>query len=849
MRVVKGVASLVMALLVASLAAATLALYLALHHSNLPVLKALVTQLGRVLDGQSIEFLEIDVRLRPESKHLSAVATIGVRASAPDRRHLYFLLNDGLHVDQVWLETEPGELKVIPYHRLGPLAVVTPTAHAGRGQLIRLRIAYSGDPSKRSLAGSAGIFRRDDVVLKAEHFWYPTDLQGFFSADVRVTLPNNLTLLHGGRERARRQLGDATLVHWESARPVAGMALVAGRYAEVAARGGEQFRVALCEGVALDPEPILAAMEVSDRVLSDRFGPSGFETTAIFVNPSLDRAFNDGAGLIGIAPRYFSSGDYGFATIAHEVAHHWWGGTVAEKWLRPATGGEWIVEGFAEFSSLVVVGEHLGESALLRHLERLAYDPTRSGVLADMSVLDNALDPEAAPTIYHKGALVTRMLQLRVGEEAFFAAARRLLTQFAHRQVGDAEVEAVFAKQTGQDLGPFFSTWIRSDATFDLALDPEDGGAVARNHGTAWAPAEIPLWRIEGNAELREETARLGMSLGLNHAERVLLDPTALTADMYRGNNVFPPRAAPRFVATSSRGDLLIVTGEPHPWSPATIAHANASGEILHTWNFDHGVRPEPRWAADGLRILAVETDRNGVHQTSALNTADGSRRTIAREIAVTATADAVIAARGSRLLRLDGRRAATLVRHPGQLLSLPVVSPDQQRIAYVASASASAELRVIEADGSGDRLLFSWPRSSAKLAWAASGSHVFVAVPGDWDWQLWEVPTGGGSPRALAREAAMIGALVSDPGGDRLAFTAIPHVDPAEPRHEVFLLDRGTATVQRFDLQGKNAESIAWRNPGELLVVVSDPPLRALPRWRELRRLNLSDGALLPFP
>ncbi|MFN8641654.1 MAG: hypothetical protein U0802_08370 [Candidatus Binatia bacterium] len=67
--------------------------------------------------------------------------------------------------------------------------------------------------------------------------------------------------------------------------------------------------------------------------------------------PHLLRAFNDGSGLLAIPPRYFHDGRYGYETIAHELAHNWWGATVSERWLAPGTGGEWIVEGFAQYSS------------------------------------------------------------------------------------------------------------------------------------------------------------------------------------------------------------------------------------------------------------------------------------------------------------------------------------------------------------------------------------------------------------------------------------------------------------------------------------------------------------------
>ena len=90
-----------------------------------------------------------------------------------------------------------------------------------------------------------------------------------------------------------------------------------------------------------------------EQGLAGHFGPSGFASATLFVPRRLARAFNDGSGLMGMPPRYFHDGRYGYETLAHELAHNWWGATVAERWLAPGTGGEWIVEGFAQATRAV----------------------------------------------------------------------------------------------------------------------------------------------------------------------------------------------------------------------------------------------------------------------------------------------------------------------------------------------------------------------------------------------------------------------------------------------------------------------------------------------------------------
>jgi Tol biopolymer transport system component len=467
-----------------------------------------------------------------------------------------------------------------------------------------------------------------------------------------------------------------------------------------------------------------------------------------------------------------------------------------------------------------------------------------------MSVIDNALNPAARATIYHKGPLAARLLQKSLGDELFDNGMRQLVARFGQQQIGDREVEATFTDVAKQDVHNFFETWIRSDAMMDLALDPHpDGGAVARNHGPAWAPTAQQLLQVPQNGEPEPGTVDLGATTTINGVGELILDPGAVMPDVYRGNNVFPPRRSPRFVAVSPRGELLVVYGDTRAWSPLTASHLSASGQPLHEWDLERGLASEPVWAPDGLRALYAENDRNGVTQLVALNTADGSRTTIGHDRAAVPVSNGLIVARGDRLVHVQGEDQTTIVQHPERDLGAPLIAPNEKEVAYTASGDDLSDLRVVGVDGSNDRLILSWQRTGVVWRWSPDGAHLFALLPGDWDWELWEIPTGRGGPRVLVREAAAIHDLAIAADGQRVALTAVPTIDDPNARADVFVVDLASGAARRLPIEGQSAERLSWLAPDELLVVSAESEVRALPRRRQLQRLMVSDGSSHPFP
>ena len=848
MRVVRNLLAFVFLLIGAAVVAGALALYLAATGHNLPTLRRLVAATGRIMSGQQTTAMSLAIRLRPEARALHGTAHLTVRATGGPRQRVYFLLNNGLRVDAAWEEGEGGARTPLRVYRLWLLTVVELPRALSADEEIRIGLDYGGRPQPDAFGSGGAVLEPDDVVLAPSELWYPADLQGFFDADVEVFLPAGLTLAHNGREISRTLEGAGARVRFASERPVVGLALVAGHYeVREAERGGLRARVLLPADVHLDAARLLDMLGASQQTLTQYYGAAGFSQVSLFVNRRLRRGFNDGTGLVALPPRDFADGEYGFGPVAHEVAHNWWGGTVAEQWLQPGTGGEWIVEGFAELSSWRALREHLGEAALLRALGGAFFDPDRTGTLAAMSVIDNGLDPAAHATIYGKGGYVAYMLEQRLGVEPFDAAARQFLEQFRLRTASASDLQTVFAAAAQQDLGPFFAAWVWGNESIDLALDPQEGGAAVRNHRTAPAPAELALWRFPTSGEPEKQTTALDAIAPIGNAERIVLDPQAAVADMFRSNNVLPRYDSPRAVVRSARGDLMVVSGEPYAWEAATIDVVARGGGKPQSWTIDRGLLSDPVWSADGTRILAVESPQVGEPTLLVLNATDGSRRELGHDTAATATADATVVARGPRLLRLVGGKTTVLAKHGGGRVTAPLAAPDGGAVAYaVVWDTQMMDLRLLPNDAHQSRLLFTWPAGPLRWRWSPDGTRLFAVLRGDWDWQLWELPLDG-EPRVLVREAAAIADLAVAPDGNRVAIVAQADVDDPVGRSEVFVIDR-SGQSRRFDLSGRTASSVAWVEDQSLAVVVADPTYPALPVHAELRTLHLADGSLDPF-
>ena len=853
-RIMNRILSWLAALILLLIVALAVTLYLAICAKNITLLRAMTSQVGRVMAGQRIEQLTLDVRVLPDQGQLSGTAALTVRSLEEGRQHFYFLLNDRLHVRDVRVSSADGGERPASAYQLWLLTVVALDAPVPKDATVQLTVDYAGRPTDASFGNASMLFDPRQVLLNVDAFWYPTDVQGFFSADVTVTAPANLTIVQNAVSATRSQRGDVQQVRWHTDRPVAGLALVAGEYElSTTESDGLTYRQYLPRDVHLDAKRVLTSMSDANRTFQDRYGPSEFRQVTAFVSRRLRRAFNDGSGVLGISVRYFRMGDYGFGILAHEIAHNWWGDRVAEKWLSPGTGGEWIVEGLAEYSSLVATAAEYGPDALPQRLADEFFDPARQRTIAQMSVLDNALtEATARDTIYRKGAYTAMMLQRILGEDVFSRALRQFVEQFRYQQVTDSDLQKVLQEVSGQDLEPYFADWIRSDRLADLSLEGNDRGELTvSNLGPATIPGDIDLWTFKkGGGAPARSTVRVGDHVTLEpDAAYAILDPLLAWADVQRENNRYPRQSDPVYVAASATGEIATTSGEIFPWVRCSIS-TTAGGRTQHTWDFDRGPTAPPVWSPDGARLVVNVSDPARALPAVVTLAREGERHTLGHGSMPWPAADGIVyAAADDRIVRFaaDGKES-TVLRRPGESLDQPQASPDGTQLAYTAARANRLELRTVKRDGNDDRLVLAWDRDRIVYRWAPDGTRLYAVIGGNWDWQVWEIPLPSGEVRVLASGAAAIADLAVSPAGQQLAFTAAPALDYPNTRRQLYVLNVSDRSVRTIDVPDADLSRLAWAGPDSLLVISTALPPgapRILPAQHTLKRVRPSDGGV----
>ena len=123
-----------------------------------------------------------------------------------------------------------------------------------------------------------------------------------------------------------------------------------------------------------------------------------------------------------------------YITVAHEMAHQWFGDLVTMAWWDDL----WLNEGFASWMESKVTDHFHPEWRVwlqtLQETERTMQEDARSGTHPIVTPIDDVLQAGGAfdSITYTKGAAVIRMLESYVGEDAFRAGVRRYLQEHAY---------------------------------------------------------------------------------------------------------------------------------------------------------------------------------------------------------------------------------------------------------------------------------------------------------------------------------------------------------------------------------------------------------------------------------
>ena len=460
-----------------------------------------------VLPRVVIRHHELFVQIVPEQHALIAKdrLTLEVPQQKPPIR---FSLAPTLQIDRIVLVQEsagteslihnvPFELERGPTPESAQQIMIPPQVVAAG--LVTLDVHYHGvinDPPRdpRHLrfvtpSETAGHIGPEGVYISSESSWYPDVPESLSTYALLVAVPAGWTVVTQGKAGESRACPDGlcrdnnmVMTDWAVTQPSEALTLVANRFVSTfrdwTAKTGQRIRLSTYffpDDAHLADEYLDATARYLDAYIP-LLGPYPFKKFAVVEN-----FFASGLGMpsftllgSGIIKRHYVQ-PY---ALGHEIVHSWIGNDVFNR----AERGNWV-EGLTTYLANYYWHELMGDRAQAQEQRRLmvqSYNlhvpPERDYPVAQFT---QKLDEHDNAIGYQKAAMLFHLLRQEVGEETFWLALKKLVTQYHGRHAEWRDLERVFAEESRQDLRWFFAQWLEQDGAPALSLSEATARPVA----------------------------------------------------------------------------------------------------------------------------------------------------------------------------------------------------------------------------------------------------------------------------------------------------------------------------------------------------------------------------------
>lgn len=417
--------------------------------------------------------IDLDVErgvIRDGLTTIDAVATQALSAFNLDYR--------GPRIRSVGVDGTPAA-----FTREGGELTVTPAAPIAAGEPFNVAVAYRGKPDGGEDRFVRGWWDVEDSIFtvgepSGSDVWYPVNGHPLDKATytIAITVPEPYDVVSNGQlasvARTTGAGGNPSTVTftWENDEPTASyLVMFHAAELDVVIEDGPG-ELTLIEAFSFDlPEQQERLFDLVPEMLivfEELFGPYPFASygNTVFA----DSSFNAALETQGMSAYDLSAVNE--RTIAHELAHQWFGNSVTLAQWQDI----WLNEGFARYSETLwaeaAYGEEAAERTVMQQIASFA-NATRAIGDAGIAIGDPGPDRLFNEVVYAGGALVLHDLRQRIGDDAFFRLLREWASRYAYGNATTADFVSLAEEISGQELDGFFADWLETPWTLERVAE------------------------------------------------------------------------------------------------------------------------------------------------------------------------------------------------------------------------------------------------------------------------------------------------------------------------------------------------------------------------------------------
>ncbi|GIE33395.1 peptidase [Actinoplanes italicus] len=408
--------------------------------------------------GYDVGGYDLALRYDPSSGRLEGTATLTATATHDLSRFNLDLA--GLSATEVTVDGAAAKATAE-----GAELIVTPAAGIPSGRGFTVVVTYGGTPTptKNDTLGTSGWLRDGSsgaIALgqpESASTWFPVNDHPSDKATLKLamTVPDGVEAIANGVPGKHDTKDGWTTWRWTEESPMASYlsTVVIGQYRITeSVHAGRPMVIAVPQSMpASDPavKSLAKTGEITD-FLETQFGPYPFKANGGVVVEEEKIRYALETQSRPVYGNLFFFGGENTGVVAHELAHQWFGDSVAlARWQDI-----WLNEGFATYAEWLW-SEHDGDDTAQEIFDR---------TYASFNWNEAPGDPTPrrlfGSAVYQRGGMTVHALRKTMGDDAFFKLVKSWTAEHRDGNVTTDQFITAASSAAGRDLAPFFKAWL-----------------------------------------------------------------------------------------------------------------------------------------------------------------------------------------------------------------------------------------------------------------------------------------------------------------------------------------------------------------------------------------------------